>query len=400
MAQRHRHVPARIVEADPVQFDPWAEYLGRGSTTPVRRHPPARRQDSPVADGGSSSGISSASASVVQDIMRGLALGGATRHVVAAAAAALLRTSMSPPSGGSVAPDEVASKFVSELPMATDRCHDLVARIITAASQCHDALDRHCGVHHHSLAAAVRAASDTKSLPKQLLSRACRVARAADAVRHTTAASLEALVSEVHEAVLRPTEAFVKKDEHSAAEMAIQTEDLSEKDISAASAATLVPGRRTIGVNTSRPRRCSTHVQAGGALLEVLHVEDNAMLGVADVSGGCSEVSFGNLAHEATSTIYPSAVDPEAEDYDLVIDCISEVVRSKSETAGFDFDRLVIGFVPERKHTEVIAYIRGWVVDRDHFRAFVLDVEAAVVGLLDKTGLRHFKFYILRTSSP
>ena len=85
--------------------------------------------------------------------------------------------------------------------MASASRHDLVAGIISAAAQVHDSLDRLGGVHHHSLAAASRAASVMDAVPTQMLARAGRVARAADAVRHTTSSSLELLVSEFQAAV-------------------------------------------------------------------------------------------------------------------------------------------------------------------------------------------------------
>jgi len=206
---RPRHQSLLLGSGDAASTcDPWAAYLDGGGThlSAGAGAAPALGAVGPVGqqllhggphsqDAVAGSTGSEGSSSVVFDIMRGLALGGATRHVVAAATAAAIRTLDSPLRCGG----EGDLPLESIKPIVSDESQDLVAGIILAASQCHEVLDRCCGQHHHSLSVAIRAATATQSFSKVLLGRLGRVARAADAVRHTTPSALEALVADLRE---------------------------------------------------------------------------------------------------------------------------------------------------------------------------------------------------------
>jgi len=73
----------------------------------------------------------------------------------------------------------------------------LHAEILVAANVVHSSLDERIGVHHHALPVAVRRASSAGLISKELAKRCFRLARAADALRHTTEWSIKQLVAEV-----------------------------------------------------------------------------------------------------------------------------------------------------------------------------------------------------------
>mmetsp|Transcript_89070 Transcript_89070/g.256828 ORF Transcript_89070/g.256828 Transcript_89070/m.256828 type:complete len:471 (-) Transcript_89070:183-1595(-) len=77
----------------------------------------------------------------------------------------------------------------------------LVAKIISAARESHDRIDRAVGSPHHSLTAALREVGRRGLLDHALLRRLRRLAAAADAVRHCTPYSVDVLLADLELAV-------------------------------------------------------------------------------------------------------------------------------------------------------------------------------------------------------
>ena len=74
---------------------------------------------------------------------------------------------------------------------------DLVALILNASSCINDMLSRALGSSSHSTASAIRSAAKNRIISEKMQARLVRVARAADALRHVTAFSLDALLLEL-----------------------------------------------------------------------------------------------------------------------------------------------------------------------------------------------------------
>eukprot|EP00929_Paragymnodinium_shiwhaense_P064440 TRINITY_DN3226_c0_g1_i1.p1 TRINITY_DN3226_c0_g1~~TRINITY_DN3226_c0_g1_i1.p1 ORF type:complete len:465 (-),score=104.16 TRINITY_DN3226_c0_g1_i1:204-1520(-) len=126
----------------------------------------------------------SATALIVEAAARGAAAGGGSRHVVAAAVAAAYRCHVG-------IPDETRSDRVADTPC------DVATSLTAAASRIHGLLDEHLSIGHHTLANSLRRASERRCLCAATLKRVRQLNTAACAVRHSTATSLQRLVSDV-----------------------------------------------------------------------------------------------------------------------------------------------------------------------------------------------------------
>ena len=158
-----------------------------------------------------------AEAKITESIFSALAAAGASRQVVAAAAAAALRTCADCAAG-----THAVAKVAEEL-----QPPQLAEGIIAAACRVHDRLDSCGGVLHHSLAAAIR--GYRHRVGNALEKRLSRLARAADALRRTTTASIARLEKDLEEALAKEPEEplpITRKEEVEVHDVGCQTEEV------------------------------------------------------------------------------------------------------------------------------------------------------------------------------